>query len=257
MNCFITCLIIFQITDDTLFSAAPITDANITYIKDYAITMPEVLLEYETLELPNAEHMSTMKLLTQKGKNIIYLDLPRLSFTTMPPRDTICRHQFNVSAGARYGTIAFIMSHSLIAEKASKRPCSTKFFFPSTLKNISVTMDSDELVFSGGLENINSFNNAISSVSARQHYHYNLKHGLTTKPWRKIYNNESRSYDDQIQLNFSNYVFDKERQIHVVTTFAHPYIPEGVQMVYCEVSQYKICNDGINNNYTIHPVPNG
>lgn len=240
-----------QITDTVLFSSQPF---NTTDYHDMKIVFDGIYLEYETLEL-QPDQAAKAKALLGPGRSLLFVDVPRITFQTMSAGETVSRHTFTVQAGTKLGFLATVYSHNIIPDPSTYKSCSTKFTLPDTLKTISVRLDSEEIIFHGGLEDITKYEEANRSLSARQLYHWLLDHNLTTRSFRDFHNIDNPYYDRLLPLNFLNFDVSSDRYIHVEMTFTTPgYIPKNLQLMYLEIKQAQICNNGKDGRYTIEIV---
>ena len=240
-----------QISDDKYFGQG---DWPSTSFYEMKIDYDGIFLEYETLELM-PDQAAKAKALLGPGRSLQFVDVPRITFQAMSAGDTISRHTFTVQAGSKLGFLATMYSHSFIPDISTNKTCSTKFHLPENLQTISCRLDSDEMIFHGGLEHITKYEKANSSISARQLYHWLLDHKLTTRTFREFHNIENPCYDRLIPLNFTNFDCSHDRYLHVELTFAAPqYIPPNLQLMYLEIKQAQICNNGKDSRYNIKIV---
>ena len=199
---------------------------------DLKLSIQEVTLEYESVELMASEHVKAMKQYMEGGLGIYDYDIVRAQNQALPAEVSYSDTCFQIMPQARLAYIMFLPDYATFTQEATRKPLSGFSRFPRNSVDLSIDFAGEQNIITPKFIN---FGKSAQNhhISMKIYHDYLVRNHMTSRKFDDFFPRDAAEYS-LIQifcLDLKNYMSERTELLNIRSTYAGGTSPRSTQVV--------------------------
>lgn len=196
------------------------------------LTVQEVSLEYESVELMASEHVKAMKQYMDGGLGIYDYDIARGQNQPLTPDASFTLNSFQIQPHARLAYVLYLPDAATFIQEASRKPLSGLSRFPHNMAETTIDFAGEPNIVTPTFVNFGKLNQS-HHISMKIYYDYLVRNNMTAATFDDFFPRTDGTFSliQCFVLDLKNHMSDRTEFLNIKSNFTGTNSPQAIQVV--------------------------